>query len=111
MDEFGCLLPNSPQDAKAVRMSLDKTGSVTFPLKVSDSEQYNFLISARFDKIGLAINGGNPSGRVYVGVQGFSCHHFSKTDDIHEGYFAEKLRIGLIEATSLAEFWALVWAK
>jgi hypothetical protein len=107
MDDYGCMRLTK-EDAKEVRDTLDKVGSVVFALSGDQIGAMIILICTRFNKSGTMPFGGNPTGRAYVGVYGMGCNHFSK-DQIHPSYFAEKLKLHEGDAETLAKFWDLLW--
>lgn len=108
MDDYGCARLTK-EDAKEIWTALDRTGSVVFPLTAGDSIGCMIVIITRiFEKVGVMPFGGNPTGRMYVGIYGRGCNHFSM-DSIHAGYFEEKLQISREEAETFSKFWEMMW--
>lgn len=107
MDQYGCLHVNQG-DADLVQHELKRAEAVVFPLTVEDGGALIVHISTGFRQVGTTPFGGNPYGRVYVGIYGRGCNHFSK-DTIHSSYFEEKLDLHKSEAEALANFWEFLW--
>jgi hypothetical protein len=107
MDQYGCLKVDRTS-ADEVRDSLNLRGSVVFPLSGDQIGCMIIHIDTMFEKIGVMPFGGNPIGRVYVGVYGRGCNHLSK-EHIHPGYISEKLNLHQDDAETFSKFWDLLW--
>ena len=109
MDEYGSFR-NTKEDAKELREAM-KTSQhdIVFAWSYNQIDCYIFHVSQNFDVLGIMPFGGNPRSRVYVGLYGKGCNHFSK-DEIHPSYWEEKLRIDKQGAEAWAEFWTHIWS-
>lgn len=109
MDIYGCL-NLTLRDAKLVRQALEQNGAVVFPLTSDHVGCMIITLTAGFAKIGIMPFGGRPDGRIYVGVYGRGCNHFS-AKPTEPGYFGEKLNIQGQDAKTLSDFWKMMWNK
>lgn len=109
MDEYGSFR-NTKEDAKELREKIDHNLDVVFVWSHNQIDGYIFHVSPNFEALGIMPFGGNPRGRVYVGLYGKGCNHFSKKD-IHPSYWEEKLNIDKEAADAWAGFWKLLWDK
>jgi len=108
MDEYGSFR-NTKEDAQELRKAIDHNLDVVFAWSHNRVDGYIFHVSPNFEVLGIMPYGGNPRGRVYVGLYGKGCNHFSKSD-IHASYWEEKLGIDKYGAEAWVEFWKMVWA-
>lgn len=107
MDAYGSMTV-CQADADEVYQSLAQGGSCVFPLASGDGGALIVLLCSQFEKLGIMPFGGNPVGRIYVGLYGRGCNHLS-TEEIHPGYIEEKLGIPRVEAEEFSKFWTLLW--
>lgn len=107
MDQYGSF-ENTEADAQDLRYALGEGKPIVFTWSHNKVDAYIFLVDPVFLKLGTMAFGGNPDGRVYVGLYGKGCNHFSK-DEIHPGYWEEKLNLDKGGAEAWAEFWPKIW--
>jgi hypothetical protein len=106
MDEYGTF-ENTELDAKTIREKIEQA-SVVFAWSHNKIDAYIFTIVKDFNVVGVMPFGGSPRQRIYVGLYGKGCNHFS-TNDIHAGYWEEKLNLDSGGAESWANFWNMIW--
>lgn len=107
MDAYGTLTV-CQEDADTVYQALAQSGACVFSLASGDGGALIVSLTSQFEKIGVMPFGGNPIGRVYVGLYGRGCNHLAMSAT-HPGYIEEKLGIPQVEAEELSKFWALLW--
>jgi len=103
MDQYGSFT-TSKDDIAEIKAAFEQHGDIVFPFSGDQIGSMILHISRRFIKLGIMPFGGNPNGRVYLGVYGRGCNHFSQ-DKIHFSYFVEKLKISQEEGEWLEKLW------
>jgi hypothetical protein len=109
MDEYGSYR-NTSEDMKEIREKLLWNRTIVIPYSSDQIGSLILMMSVNFvipDGVIMPF-GGNPRGRVYLGVYGFGCNHFPM-EPTHWSYFQEKLRMGECEAKWLEELWKNLW--
>lgn len=108
MDEYGCMQINK-EDATKVKQMLEDYAPVVFPLATGDGGAMIVLLVWKFTKMDTIMPfGGNPGGRIYVGVYGKGCNHLSRESTQYD-YISEKLNLSTADAKAFARFWDLMW--
>ena len=108
LDEYGSV-ENNAEGAKLVSDQLLNTGAVCFSWSHNKVDAYIFILTKQFSKVGMMPFGGNPAGRIYVGLFGKGANHFCK-ENTHAYYWADKLNMDKGGAEAWAEFWKLIWS-
>jgi hypothetical protein len=103
MDQYGSF-QNTKRDALEIKAQLRTHETIVISYSGDQVGAMLLLLCDRFTRVGVMPFGGNPDGRIYVGVYGFGCSHFSR-QPTHYSYFMEKLKIGECEAKWLEELW------
>jgi hypothetical protein len=109
MDKYGSMRIDQ-ESADQVRNALDEFGSVVFAFSGDQMGSLIILLCRDFEKLGVMPFGGKPDGRIYLGLYGRGCNHFSM-EPIHPNYFKEKLDLADEEAEWLSQFWDLLWNR
>lgn len=109
MDQYGCIRLDE-DDAKLIRDALIRSQAVVFSLSGDQVGAMVICLTTNFDKIGVMPFGGNPTGRIYVGVYGRGCNHLAP-EPTHAGYIAEKLNLSPSDAETFATFWRMVFSN
>lgn len=109
MDQYGSF-ESTEADAREIRKAIDENLDIVFAWSHNKTDCYIFHISPNFEVLGVMPFGGNPRCRVYVGLYGKGCNHFSRTDT-HAGYWQEKLNLDRDGAEAWAEFWKQIWKQ
>lgn len=109
MDKYG-IHEITKEDALKIRKKLDNQGSVVFSLSGDGLGAMIILLCGDFDVAGSMPFGGQPHGRVYVGIQGRGCFHFERGDELHSAYIMERLGLSQRDADTFAIFWDLMWS-
>jgi hypothetical protein len=109
MDEYGSYR-NTKEDAKEIKEAIEAHGTIVIPYSGDGGGAVILLMSTNFRKPYGAVMpfGGNPDFRIYVGVYGRGCGHFSM-EPTHWSYFNEKLTLGECESKWLEELWKNLW--
>lgn len=106
MDDYGTV-ENTYEDAKMIREELGKNGAIVFPWSHNKIDCYIFFMSITFKKIGVSPFGGNPTGRVYIGLYGKGCGHF--VDNKTHPSDWEKLNLDKYGAEAFSDLWNKMW--
>lgn len=109
MDEFGTFRLNR-LDAQKIKESLLDQGTIIFPFSYDKIGCMIIMLCVNPCILGTMPFGGNPRGRVYVGIYGRGCGHFSQ-GQTHWNYFEEKLGLAEPDAMGFANFWELMWSS
>lgn len=107
-DKYGCFRNTGEDFDSLAKLLKDSLGvPVLFPYSYSYDEQtcLIILIVPTFIRAGTFPFGGNPNGRVYVGVYGRGCTHLGWEHEMHPSYAEEKLDLGHEDARGFAELW------
>jgi hypothetical protein len=109
MDEFG-IYRNTKEDFEEIRQRLDDFGDIVFPYSYDQMGCMIIHISRRFHIMSSMPFGGNPAGRIYVGIYGRGCNHLGKKY-IYPSYVFEKLNLGVTDADGFCELWNGVFGE
>lgn len=98
------ILTNDAEDYELVAHHLTETGAAVFPFAYDLITCHIVVIVSEYDVIGTPNWGGNPGHKFLVGVYHRGMFHFDPHQQFTGEYFAEKLGLGLVDATPLAQF-------
>lgn len=107
MDQYGSMR-HSQEDAKEVAEYLKHNDAIVFQYSHDQIGANIFLLAKKFNKLGIMSFGGNPVGRMYVGVYGRGCGHLSMAKGPHHSYIDEKLNLGGEDGEKFAEFYSWI---
>lgn len=107
MDEYGCFR-HTREDAREVARALDERDSVVFCYSHDQMGAMLILLCESFLKLGTMPFGGQPEGRMYVGIFGRGCGHLSKEKGPAQSYIDEKLNLKGDDGEKFSEFYAWI---
>ncbi len=99
MDEYGCFR-NNEKDYDELAHEFKQSGNIVFSYSYDGVGAMVINLNGTFKKLGVMPFGGQPNGRIYVGVYGVGCNHVNWDSDPY--YIREKLRICLADAEGLS---------
>lgn len=110
MDEYGSFR-HTKEDALEVATALREDPhehTVVFAYSHDQVGSMLVTLSENFSVLGVMPFGGNPRGRMYVGIYGRGCGHLSLEKGPHHSYLEEKLNLEGEDGEKFAEFYSWI---